>query len=106
MSGWPTARRSIVTNCDLYAWHGDAELLPHLWAVLQMPGIALRLVLHEPVLSWSVQSRKVLGHELREQIGRQLTLAHAEAHQTPPELLEPRNGGFDLNLPGKEKRRR
>jgi len=78
-----------VTNCDLYAWHGDAELLPHLWAVLQMPGIELRLVLHEPVLSWSVQSRKVLGQELREQIGRQLTLAHAEGHQTPPEMVEP-----------------
>ena len=78
-----------VTNCDLYAWHGDAELLPHLWAVLQMPGIELRLMLHEPVLSWSVQSRKVLGQELREQIGRQLMLAHAEGQQTPPEMVEP-----------------
>ena len=60
-------------NCDLYAWHGDAPLVPHLWQVLQMDGIELRVVLHEPVLSWSVQSRKILGRNLRDLIS--LTLA-------------------------------
>jgi lyso-ornithine lipid O-acyltransferase len=65
------------TNCDRYAWHGDAELVPHLWDVLQMDGVEVRTVLHEPALSWSVQSRKTLAHELRQQIGQQLALAHA-----------------------------
>ena len=69
MSGSPTARPVEPGNCDRYAWHGDAEFLPHLWDVLQMDGRRGRTVLHEPVLSWSVQSRKVLGRELREQIG-------------------------------------
>ena len=49
------------TNCDLYAWHSDAELVPHLWDVLQMEGVEVRLVLGEPVPSWSVRSRKLLG---------------------------------------------
>jgi hypothetical protein len=48
-------------------------LLPHLWNVLKLDGIELRVVLHEPVLSWSVQSRKVLGRALRQEIA--LTLA-------------------------------
>ena len=59
-------------NCDLYAWHSDAELAPHLWDVLQMPGVEVRLVLHQPVLCWSVQSRKALGRDLREEIERTL----------------------------------
>jgi 1-acyl-sn-glycerol-3-phosphate acyltransferase len=60
-------------DCDLYAWHGDMALLPHLWNVLKLDGVELRVVLHEPVLSWSVQSRKVLGRALRQEIA--LTLA-------------------------------
>jgi 1-acyl-sn-glycerol-3-phosphate acyltransferase len=72
------------TNCDRYGWYGDAELLPHLWDVLQMSGVEVRTVLHEPALSWSVQSRKIVGRELREQIGHQLALAHAAAGEPAP----------------------
>ena len=32
------------TNCDRYAWHGDARLVPHLWDVLQMDGVEVRTV--------------------------------------------------------------
>ena len=52
-------------NCDLYAWYADAEFMPHLWGVLQLGGIEIRVVVGDPVLSWSVKSRKVLGRELR-----------------------------------------
>ena len=52
-------------NCDLYAWHADAEFMPHLWGVLQLGGVEIRVVAGDPVLSWSVKSRKVLGRELR-----------------------------------------
>lgn len=72
------------TNCDLYAWHGDAELLPHLWNVLQMPGIELQVTLHEPVLSWSVQSRKVLGRQLRDELAGQLATSCAAARAPAP----------------------
>lgn len=59
-------------NCDLYAWHGDMLLLPHLWEVLRMDGVEVRIVLHEPTLSWSVQSRKPLGQELRNHVAHTL----------------------------------
>ncbi len=75
------------SNCDRYAWHGDAELVPHLWDVLQMDGVEVRTVLLEPALSWSVQSRKVLGRDLREQLGHQLALAHGtSSSRTEPSL--------------------
>lgn len=69
------------SNCDLYAWYGDAELLPHLWDVLQMRGVELRVSLHEPVLSWSVQSRKVLGRQLRAELGEELARSYAAARR-------------------------
>ena len=59
-------------NCDHYAWHGDAEFLPHLWNVLRREGLAVTVVLDAPVLSWSVASRKRLGAELEERIATNL----------------------------------
>ena len=64
-------------NCHLYAWYDDALLAPHLWRVLQMDGIEVQVILHEPVLSWSVQSRKLLGRQLEQQIGSSLAGARA-----------------------------
>lgn len=52
-------------NADLYAWWGDATLLPHLWRVLHLDGVEVFVRIGEPVLSWSITSRKVLGGELR-----------------------------------------
>jgi lyso-ornithine lipid O-acyltransferase len=59
-------------NCDLYAWHSDAEFVPHLWGALQLGGVEIRAVAGDPVLSWSVQSRKVLGRELGAQLAAEL----------------------------------
>lgn len=61
-------------NCDRYAWHSDAAFVPHLRQLLHEDGVEIRIVLHEPVLSWSVQSRKVLGRQLQGQVAG--TLAH------------------------------
>jgi 1-acyl-sn-glycerol-3-phosphate acyltransferase len=59
-------------NCDHYAWHGDAEFLPHLWRVLCREGVAITVVLDEPVLSWAVASRKRLGAELEGRVAANL----------------------------------
>ncbi len=75
------------SNCDLYAWHGDAELLPHLWNVLQRTGVELQVSIHEPVLSWSVQSRKVLGRQLRDELAGQLAASYAAAREPAPGTL-------------------
>ncbi|MEK0086087.1 lysophospholipid acyltransferase family protein [Benzoatithermus flavus] len=69
-------------TCDLYAWHGDATLMPHLWNVLQMAGVAVRIVLHEPVPSWSVACRKALGRSLEEQIALALGRGTVPAEPT------------------------
>jgi 1-acyl-sn-glycerol-3-phosphate acyltransferase len=59
-------------NSDLYAWYADAEFMPHLWGVLQLGGIEIHVVVGDPVLSWSVNSRKVLGRDLHRQLGTEL----------------------------------
>jgi hypothetical protein len=54
-----------------------------------MDGVEVHTVLDEPVLSWSVQSRKTLGRDLREKIGRHLARAHAAAQVRADETLQP-----------------
>lgn len=66
-------------NCDHYAWYGDAEFLPHLWSVLRREGLAITVVLDEPMLSWSVTSRKRLGAELEGRIATNLALLRRDA---------------------------
>lgn len=60
------------SNRDLYAWYGDATLLPHLWRVLQAPGVTIEVGLSSPELSWAVRCRRRLGQELHATISRQL----------------------------------
>jgi 1-acyl-sn-glycerol-3-phosphate acyltransferase len=73
-------------NCDLYAWHSDAEFLPHLWNALQHRGLEIRITLGDPVLSWSVKSRKVLGRELRAHLSANLARGQiaADTEATQP----------------------
>jgi hypothetical protein len=68
-----------ATNCDWYAWHSDAEFLPHLWGALQLGGVEIRAVVGDPVLSWSVRSRKILGRELRAHLTADLAQGRLEA---------------------------
>jgi 1-acyl-sn-glycerol-3-phosphate acyltransferase len=76
-------------NCDLYAWHSDAELVPHLWDVLCMEGVEVRLMLGEPVPSWSVGSRKLLGPKLRDAVERALRRNRAIPLQHVADSLTP-----------------
>ncbi len=46
---------------DLYAWHGDMTLPPHLWAFAKSRGARLRLVFHPPVDPEQCQDRKRLA---------------------------------------------
>jgi 1-acyl-sn-glycerol-3-phosphate acyltransferase len=61
-----------LANCDLYAWYADMPFTPHLTEMLRLPGLEVDLEFHEPVLSWSVPSRKPLGRALRAQIAERL----------------------------------
>jgi 1-acyl-sn-glycerol-3-phosphate acyltransferase len=46
---------------DLYAWHGDMTLAPHLWAFAKSKGTRIRLVFHPPVDPATVTDRKALA---------------------------------------------
>jgi 1-acyl-sn-glycerol-3-phosphate acyltransferase len=83
------------TNCHLYAWYGEGEFLPHLLRMLHLDGVQIHVVLHEPVLSWSVQSRKVLGRQLHDQVALGLVLNRGrpmveEPKQDPARMAEAR----------------
>ena len=73
-------------NCDRYAWHSDAEFLPHLWGALQLDGLEIRVAVAEPVLSWSVKSRKVLGRELQARLSGDLAHLRLAAGVEPEQL--------------------
>ncbi len=69
-----------AANCHRYAWFGDDELVPHLWAMLHDDGCVIEVVFGAPVVSWSVSSRKLLGRDLHQTISAELG---------PPEPLAP-----------------
>ncbi|MCP5366127.1 MAG: 1-acyl-sn-glycerol-3-phosphate acyltransferase [Hyphomicrobiales bacterium] len=48
-------------NASLYAWHGDATLLPHLLTVFGLRGAQVVLTFHDPVRARDFADRKALA---------------------------------------------
>jgi 1-acyl-sn-glycerol-3-phosphate acyltransferase len=46
---------------DYYAWHGDMELPPHLWAFAKGRGATVRLIFHEPIAAGDYPDRKAFA---------------------------------------------
>lgn len=77
LDGLPSTRVQPVTVClegavtqaqrDAYAWYGDMDLLPHLWAFAKSSGAHVRLVFHAP-LPAGLLDRKVLTHNVQEAV--------------------------------------
>lgn len=74
-------RPITLDTCDLYAWYDEMTFLPHLWQVLRQKGVVVEVAFREPVLSWSVQSRKVLGPKLRDEIAHRLAARREAASE-------------------------
>jgi lyso-ornithine lipid O-acyltransferase len=81
--------------CDrpLYAWYGDMELLPHLWAVFASGRITVEIEFHPPVTIEAFASRKALADHcwqvISRGVGRALSGRAAEgAGPTPEETGE------------------
>jgi 1-acyl-sn-glycerol-3-phosphate acyltransferase len=53
---------------DLYAWHGDMTLAPHLWNFAKAGGARIRLIFHPPVDPGAVADRKVLAQLCRQAV--------------------------------------
>lgn len=78
-----------VGNCHRYAWFGDMALVPHLWAMLQDEGCVVEVVFGEPILSWAVTSRKLLGREMREALAAPLRAPDQPPAMQPPATRPP-----------------
>lgn len=77
-----------LANCDLFAWYADMPFTPHLWELLKQPGLEVEVEFQEPVMSWSVASRKVLAKELRAEIATRLATMRGGVAATSMDGLE------------------
>ncbi len=55
-------------GAGLYAWHGDMELPPHLWAFAKSGGAKIKLVFHPPVKLEQSADRKQLAKLCEEMV--------------------------------------
>lgn len=53
---------------DLYAWYGDMELLPHLWAFSCSKGAEIELVFHPPMDIAQFPDRKSLAQKAEQEV--------------------------------------
>ena len=60
---------------DLYAWHGDMTLLPHLLKVFGLKGAQVEVIFHEPVLATAFADRKDLAHYCRAEVALGVSMA-------------------------------
>jgi lyso-ornithine lipid O-acyltransferase len=63
----------------LYAWYGDMELAPHLWAVLGLPGAVIEVRFHAPVAASDFGSRKALAQHAEREVAGGLAAARLAA---------------------------
>jgi lyso-ornithine lipid O-acyltransferase len=64
---------------DLYAWHGDMTLVPHLWAFAKTKGAVIKVVFQDIVSTRSYDDRKKLSNDCYEGVVRGLDLSCARA---------------------------
>lgn len=48
---------------DQYAWHGDMELAPHLWALAKTNGVTVELIFHDLIEVEETTERKALTQQ-------------------------------------------
>ncbi len=68
---------------DLYAWHGDMTLAPHLLNVLAMPGAEVRLTLHPPFRAVEIGDRKALARVSRDVVAAGVAASYGDVLKTP-----------------------
>ena len=45
---------------DIYAWHGDMDLMPHMWRLAQLKGGTVQVEFHPPLEAADFPDRKAL----------------------------------------------
>lgn len=85
--GFPDGQPFLGEERLLYAWCGDATLLPHLWKMLGLPGADVVLQFHPPLAADAFVSRKALAEHARRQIADALhtTLSGRPTAESAPD---------------------
>lgn len=65
---------------DLYAWHGDMTLEPHIWAFAKSRGARILVRFHEPLEAASYQDRKSLCRDCHDAVAGGLVVPEGLAH--------------------------
>ncbi len=64
---------------DLYAWHGDMTLLPHLWRFAKSKGAVVKVVFQKPIAAVCYQDRKELSAICHDAVVKGLDLSPSAA---------------------------
>lgn len=59
---------SDQTVRDLYAWHGEMELMPHMSLMGRVKNMVIRMTFHEPIQAKAMPDRKLLATAAREAV--------------------------------------
>ena len=70
-------------NQSLYAWHGEAELFPHLMSVFGLRGAIVDVTFHEPVRASDFNNRKELAVHCHGQVAHGVNRSHAQRLYKP-----------------------
>lgn len=60
---------------DLYAWHGDMNLEPHLWSFVKSKGTVVKVKFQKPILTSSFNDRKLLCSAVYNDVAKGLDLS-------------------------------
>jgi 1-acyl-sn-glycerol-3-phosphate acyltransferase len=89
VDGLPASEAAVR---DLYAWHGDQTLMPHLWRFARSKGARLRLIFHPVIEPSTVSDRKVLAQLCETAVRKGLTETISRQdwrNQADPVKLQP-----------------
>lgn len=53
---------------DVYAWHGDMTLVPHLWRLAKHRNISINVTIHDPITPSVNDDRKVVAQQVEQKI--------------------------------------
>lgn len=67
-----------------FAWYGDMDLLPHMWAAISLGTVTVEVTFHEPVTLDQLGSRKVLSQHCWSQVSQGVSDA-LSGHREPVE---------------------
>lgn len=74
------------TTRDEYTWHGDMDLMPHLWNFARKKGATVKITFQEPILSIQYNDRKSLSAKCYEGVVKGLDLSPSAPYLLTPPL--------------------